>query len=104
MQLKIKFNKGIRFLLYVAIDIFSKYVWVIPLKEKKGFTITNYIQEILDASSCKANKSSVDKGSEFHNRSVISWLQGNNIEMYSTYNKEEFVVAERFFRTLENKI
>ena len=40
MQLISKFNKGIRFLLCV-IDIFSKYSWIIPLKDKKGIT-TNY--------------------------------------------------------------
>ena len=42
-----KFNKGLRFLLCV-IDIYSKYAWVIPLKDKKGNTITNAVQKILD--------------------------------------------------------
>ena len=46
MQLISKFNKGIRFLLCV-INIFSKYAWVIPLKDKKGITITNDSQKIL---------------------------------------------------------
>ena len=32
-----------------------------------------------------------------------SWLQDNNIEMYSTHNKEKSVLAERFLRTLKNK-
>ena len=51
MQLISKFNKGIRFLLSV-IDIYRKYAWVIPLKEKKGITITNAFQKILDESKC----------------------------------------------------
>ena len=42
MQLISKFNKGIRFLLF---DIFSKYAWVIPLKDKKGITIANAFQK-----------------------------------------------------------
>ena len=46
MQLISKFNKEIRFLLRV-IDIFNKYAWVIPLKDKKGITITNTFQKIL---------------------------------------------------------
>ena len=46
MQLISKFNKGIRFLLCV-INIFNKYAWVIPLKDKKGITITNDSQKIL---------------------------------------------------------
>ena len=44
----------------------------------------------------------VDKGSEFYNRSMKSWLQDNNIEMYSMHNEGKSVVAERFIRTLEN--
>ena len=47
MQLLSKFNKGLRFLLCV-IDIFGKYAWVIPLKDKKGISIINAFQEILD--------------------------------------------------------
>ena len=44
------------------------------------------------------------KGSEFGNRSMKSWLRDNDIEMYSTHNEEKSVVAERFIRTLNNKI
>ena len=44
------------------------------------------------------------KGSEFCNRSMKSWLRDNDIEMYSTHNEEKSVVAERFIRTLNNKI
>ena len=63
-----KFNKGFRFLLCVN-DIFSKYAWVVPLKNKKGITITNAFQKILDRSNRKPNKIWVDKGSEFYNNS-----------------------------------
>ena len=68
MQLISKFNKGFRFLLCV-IDIFSKYTWVVPLKDKKGITITNAFQKILKESNRKPNKIWVDKGSEFYNSS-----------------------------------
>ena len=103
MQLISKFNKGFRFLLCV-IDIYSKYAWVVLLKDKKGITITNAFQQILNESNCKPNEIWVDKGSEFYNRSMRSWLQNNDIEMYSTHNKGKSVVAERFTRTLKNKI
>ena len=69
MQLISKFTKGFRFLLCV-IDIFSKYVWVVPLKDKKVITITNAFQKILDDSNRKPNKIWVDKGSEFYNSSA----------------------------------
>ena len=55
MQLLSKFNKGFRFLLCV-IDIFSKYAWVVPLKDKKGVSIVNAFQKLLDDSDKKPNK------------------------------------------------
>ena len=69
MQLISKFNKGIVFLLYVN-DIFSKYVWVVPLKDKKGITIVNTFQKLLNYSKTKPNKIWVDEGSEFYNGSI----------------------------------
>ena len=103
MQLISKFNKGFRFLLCV-IDIYSKYAWVVPLKDKKGVSIVNAFQSILNKSNRKPNKIWVDKGSEFYTRSIKSWLEKNDIEMYSTHNEGKSVVAERFIRTIKNKI
>ena len=68
MQLISKFNKGICFSLCV-IDIFSKYAWVIPLKDKKDITITNSFLKILGESNRKPNKLWIDKGSKFYNKS-----------------------------------
>ena len=98
-----RFNKGTSFFL-CAIDIFSEYAWVVPLKDKKGITITNAFQKMLDESGRKTNKIWVDKGSEFYNRLMKSWLRDNNIEMYSTHNEGKSVVAERLIKTLKNKI
>ena len=103
MQLISKFNKGFRFLLCV-IDIFSKYAWVIPLKDKKSVSIVNAFQKILDDSNRKPNKIWVDKGSEFYNSSFKKWLKDNDIETYSIHNEGKFVVAERFITTLKTKI
>ena len=80
MQLISKFNKGFRFLLCV-IDTYSKYAWVAPLKDKNGVSIVNAFQSILKKSNRKPNKIWVDKGSEFYNRSMKSWLEKNDIEM-----------------------
>ena len=103
MQLIRKFNKGFRFLLCV-IDIFSKYAWVIPLKGKKGVSVVNAFQKILDKSKRKPNKIWVDKGSEFYSSSFKKWLKDNDIEMYSIYNEGKSIVAEKFIRTLKIKI
>ena len=64
MQLLSKFDKGFRFLLCV-IDIFSKYAWVIPSKDKKDISIVNAFQKILDDSKRKPDKIWVDKGSKY---------------------------------------
>ena len=98
MQLLSKYNKEIRFLLCV-IDVFSKYAWVVPLKDKKGISIVKAFQSILKQSNRKPNKIWVDKGSEFYNTYFKKWLRDNDIVMYSTHN-----VAERFIRTLKSKI
>ena len=66
MQLISQFNKGFRFLLCV-IDIFSKYAWVVCLKDAKGVSIVNAFQKILNDSARKLNIIWVDKGSEFWN-------------------------------------
>ena len=103
MQLISKFNRGFRFLLCV-IGIFSKYAWVVTLKDKKGITITNVFRKILKGSNRKPKKIWVDKGSEYYDSSVKKWLKDNNIEMYSIHNERKSVVAERFIRTLKTKI
>ena len=64
MQLISKFRERFIFLLCV-IDIFSKYAWVVPLKDKKGVSIVDSFQKILDKSRHKPNKIWVNKGSEF---------------------------------------
>ena len=85
MLLLSKYNKGIRLLLCV-IDIFSKYAWVVPLKDKKGLSIVKAFQIILKQSnSRKPNKIWVDKGSEFYNAYFKKWFRDNDIVMYSTH-------------------
>ena len=103
MQLLSKYNKGIRFLLCV-IDIFSKYAWVVPLKDKKGISVVKAFQSISKQSNRKPIKIWVDKGSEFYNAYFKKWLQHHDIVMYSTHNEGKSVVAERFIRTLKSKI
>ena len=75
------------------IDIYSRYAWVVPLKDKKSTTITNAFQKNLVESNHKPNKVWVDKGKGFYNRLMKSWLQDNDIDIYSTHNEVKFVVA-----------
>ena len=84
--------------------MFSKYACVVLLKDKKGVSIVNAFQKILDSSKRKPNKIWVDQGSEFYNNHFKKFLKDNDISMYSTYNEGKSVVAERFIRTLKNEI
>ena len=68
MQLISKFNKRFRFLLCIT-DIFSKYAWVVLLKDKKDVSIVNAFQKVLDKIEQKQNKIWVDKGNKFYNSS-----------------------------------
>ena len=103
MQSLSRKNKGIKYLLCV-IDLYSKYAFVIPLKDKKGISIVNAFDKIIKQSNRKPNKIWVDQGGEFYNNVFEKWLPDNDINMYSTYNEGKSVVAERFIRALKNKL
>ena len=102
MQPLIKYNKEIKYLL-CEIDFFSKYAWVVPLKDKRGITTVNAFEKII-SKGCKQNKIWVDQGGEFYNNLFERFWKINNIVIYSTYNEGKAVVAERFIRTLKNKL
>ena len=103
MQLLSRQNNGIKYLLWV-IDLFSKYAFVVPLKDKKGASVVKGFEKIVSESSRRPNKIWVDQESEFYNKTFKNWLKDEGIEMYSTYNEGKSVVAERFIRTLKNKL
>ena len=67
-------------------------------------SIVNAFQKILNNLKRTSNKIWVDQGSEFYNTHFKKWLKDNDISMYSTHNEGKSVVAERFVRTLKNKI
>ena len=86
-----KYNKGFKYLL-CAIDLFSKYAWVVPIKDKKGTSIVDAFKKIISQER-KPKKIWVDQGSEFYNNTFKHFLKINNIKMYSTYNEGKSVVA-----------
>ena len=97
MQSISKYNIGIKYLL-CAIDLFSKYAWIIPLKDKRGISIINAFQKIISEGR-KRNKIRVDQCGEFYKNIFKSVLKINNFEMSSTYNERKSFAAERFIRT-----
>ena len=84
--------------------MYSKYAFVIPLKDKKAISILNVFNKIIKQYNKKPNKIWVDQGGEFYNNIFKKWLSDNDIIMYSMYNEGKSVVAERFIRTLKSKL
>lgn len=101
MQAFSRYNKGIKYLLNV-IDVFSKYAWSVPVKNKTGVEITKAFQQIIKER--KPKMLWVDQGSEFYNKTFQEFLKNNDIQMYHTFNEGKAVVVERFNRTLKNKM
>ena len=100
MQKFAKLNKEYRYSL-TCIDIFSKYSWVIPLKDKKGINVKNALQKFFIQRSPKFLWT--DRGKEFYNKQVQDLLIENNIKLYSTNNSEiKSTVVESFNSTFKN--
>ena len=93
MQAFTKFNRGVKYLLAV---IFSKYGWLIPLKDKTGKSVASALKTIFKER--KPEKMWVDKGKEFYNKDVKDL-----IELYSTENEEKSSVVERWIRTMKER-
>ena len=96
MQAFTKFNRGIKYLLAV-IDVFSKYGYLLPLKDKTGKSVASALKTIFKER--KPEKMWVDKGKEFYNKDVKEL-----IELYSTENEEKSSVVERWIRTMKEKM
>ena len=86
-------NKNVKYL-FCVIDVFTKYAWNEPLKDKKSKTVLNAFIEIVNESNRKPNKLWVDQGREFYNKLMQEWLDNNDILMYSTNNEGNSVRAE----------
>ena len=95
-------NKGNKYLLLV-IDIFNKYGWIVPLKNKKGVTTAEAFKIILKEGR-KPKKLWTDKGNEFYNDHMDKLRELHDIKLYSTENEEKSSIVERWIRTMKEKI
>ena len=102
MQQFSKWNKGFRYLLMV-LDVFSKYGWIVPLKDKKGETVAEAFKTIFKEGR-KPQYLWTDKGKEYYNKHVKEILDNNKITLYSTENEEKSSVCERWNRTIKSKM
>ena len=97
-----RFNKGHKFILTV-IDVFSKYSWAVPLKNKTGVTLVKAFKRILKEGRCPY-KVHADQGTEFTNRNFQALLKENDIGFYSTNNETHASVIERYNRSLKTRL
>ena len=102
MQQFSKWNRGYRYLLMV-LDVFNKYGWIIPLKDKKGETVAKAFKTTLKDSR-KPQYLWTDKGKEYYNKHVKGLLDKNKIILYSTENEEKSSVCERWNGTIKTKM
>ena len=96
-----QWNRGYKYLLMV-IDVFSKYGWIKPLKDKTGKSITNAFKQVTNEDKRKPKFLWDDKGKEFHNKTFIDFLHKIKITLYSTENEQKSSVVERWNRTIKN--
>ena len=97
-----KDNDGITFLLTV-IDVFSKWAWCIPLKNKSASSLVAAFTELL--SGVKPMTLQTDNGLEFRNLSFQTLLKENGVHHFSTHNEEtKASIVERFNRTLKTRM
>ena len=83
------------------LDLYTRYAWAIPLKDKTGITITNVFQKIFKEYNRKPTKLWVDRGTEYYNKVFKNFLLENNITLYSTNNESKANMCERLNRTLK---
>ena len=102
MQALSEENEGYKFLLLV-IDTFSKYGWIVPLKNKKGETMVKAFKTIFEEGRTPG-KLWTDKGTEFYNKKMDDLRKLYDIELYSTENEEKSSIAERWIRTMKEKM
>ena len=98
-----KQNKNFKYIL-VVLDIFSRYAWARPLKNKTGKDTADALRDIFTKSGRKPNRIWSDDGTEFFNAQVQGLLRKNNITLYSSFNEPKASIAERFIRTLRRKM
>jgi len=103
MQEWSKDNKGFRYMLNVE-DVFSKFAWSIPMKDKTGETTLDAFKLIIKQSGRIPKYIWVDEGREFYNKLMTEWLKKNDIVRYSTHGEHKSAVVERFNRTLKTNM
>ena len=90
--------------LLTIIDVFSKYAWIVPLRNKTASALTKAFQDVFSEGR-KPEKLQTDKGSEFRNRSLQQFLKEEEVEFFTTENEDtKASIVERFNRTIKERL
>ena len=98
-----KFNKGVNYLLTV-VDVFSKYAWVVPIKQKTGLQVASALENLFKTSKRRPLQLQTDDGKEFYNKHVTKVLKERNVRHFSTAGDTKASVVERFNRTFKQRL
>ena len=90
--------------LLMVIDVFSKYGWIAPLKDKKTESVSSAFDEIFEKNKRKPAMLWTDKGSEFVSKHFKEFLKKNKIKLYHTENEEKSSIVERWNKTMKNRM
>lgn len=98
-----KYNDKYRYL-FCLIDVFSKFAWVVPIKDKSGKTLVEAFKSVLKRGRTPKSLQT-DKGTEFKNKEFQNFLKSQNIHFFTTENPEtKASIVERFQRTLKSRM
>ena len=97
-----KYNNGYKYLL-TCIDIFSKFAWIVPLKNKSGKSICEAFKEIFQEGRIP-HKLQTDDGTEFKNKEFQTLLKEYDVHFFTTKNETKAAVVERFNRTIKTRM
>ena len=113
---KDSYDDGYKYVLFIE-DCFTRYLWTVPLKDKKGLTVFNAFKSVIDSSKRQPNRIFCDAGKEFFNQHFFSMFKfdknkimekdenGNYInEIYSVFNPNKANMVERVIQTISNKL
>jgi Integrase core domain len=103
MQSYSRQNQGNRYILCV-IDIFSRFAYTRPIKDKTGKEVSTALKDIITSSGKSPKRLQTDQGKEFYNQYVRQVLDSHNIELFSVYSEKKAAIVERFQRTLQEKL
>lgn len=96
-------NGGNKYIL-VAIDVFTKICYAVPLKSKSGKDTTEGMKKIFSIDNKYPKKIHSDKGTEFYNKYFKKLLSDHKIHLYSTFSDKKASIVERVIRTIKTNL